>query len=603
MITVSPSFGSTPKADTFVCVLGDDSASPLIEVPTFVTVRQGHRMTKDQLIALLNDLRAAESEYEWLEFKEAKTSFDLEKLGQYVSALSNEANLAGRPVAWLILGVHDTKTETSSKRRIVVGTTFKVGVTALNEVKRGVADHTTQRLSFKDIHELKVDGKRVLMFEIPAAPPGVPTAWKGHFYGREGSSIAALSLAELDLIRRQSDDWSAELCDDASIDDLDPAAIKEARQNFKIKNPNVAKEVDGWSTNTFLAKAKVLRAKKITRTAILLLGKSEASHFLSPADPRITWVLKNADGTNRDYQHYGPPLLLATNEIAARIRNTNYQFMRDSTLFPAQVLQFDPWVLRELLHNCIAHQDYRLNGRINVVENEDALTFTNLGSFMPGSVETLIAANVPPDRYRNRCLAEAMVAFNMIDTLGSGIPKAFSIQRKRGFPMPDFDLTDSQKVTVTLYGRVLDENYTRTLFAKSDLPLSDVIALDKVQKKHALTNAEIADLRRKKLIEGRKPNIYVAAAVAAAAGQEATYVLTAGFEDSYYKDLIVKMLREFKQARSQKIYELIRPKLPDALTEAQKSNKMRNLLQQLDRDGIIENVGKHGPGAIWALKS
>lgn len=73
---------------------------------------------------------------------------------------------------------------------------------------------------------MKVDGKRVLMFEIPAAPPGVPTAWKGHFYGREGSSIAALSLAELDLIRRQSDDWSAEPCDGASIDDLDPAAIK-----------------------------------------------------------------------------------------------------------------------------------------------------------------------------------------------------------------------------------------------------------------------------------------------------------------------------------------------------------------------------------------
>lgn len=560
-------------------------------------------MTKTHLITQLNDLRAAESENEWLDFKEAKTSFDLDKLGQYVSALSNEANLAARPVAWLVFGVHDNKTEPGSDRRIIVGTTFKVGAAALNEIKRFVADHTTQRLSFRDIHEVKIDGKRVLMFEIPAAPPGVPTAWKGHFYGREGSSIAALSLAELDLIRRQSDDWSAEPCDGATIDELDPAAIAEARRNFKIKTPKLAKEVDGWSNETFLAKAKVLRGKKLTRAAILLLGKPEASHHLSPGDPRITWVLKNADGTNRDYQHYGPPLLLATNEIATRIRNTNYQFMRDATLFPAQVLQFDPWVLRELLHNCIAHQDYRLNGRINVVEQEDALTFTNLGSFMPGSVETLIAANVPPDRYRNRCLAEAMVAFNMIDTLGSGIPKTFAIQRKRGFPMPDFDLSESQKVTVKLYGRVLDENYTRTLFANSELPLSDVIALDKVQKKHALTNQEVSDLRRRRLIEGRKPNLYVAAAVAAAAGQEATYVLTAGFDDDYYKDLVVKLLRQFKEARSKKIYEMIRPKLPDALTDAQKDNKVRNLLQQLDRDGVIQNVGKHGPGAIWALKS
>ncbi|MEQ1616006.1 MAG: ATP-binding protein [Hyphomicrobiaceae bacterium] len=187
-------------------------------------------MTKDQLIALLNELRAAESENEWLDFKEANTSFDLDKLGQYVSALSNEANLAGRPVAWLLFGVHDNKTEAGSDRRIIVGTTFKVGAAALNEVKRGVADHTTQRLSFRDIHEVKLDGKRVLMFEIPAAPPGVPTAWKGHFYGREGSSIAALSLAELDLIRRQSDDWSAEPCDGASIDDLDPTCCSSSTE-------------------------------------------------------------------------------------------------------------------------------------------------------------------------------------------------------------------------------------------------------------------------------------------------------------------------------------------------------------------------------------
>lgn len=560
-------------------------------------------MTKDQLITQLNELRAAESENEWLDFKEAKSAFDLDKLGQYVSALSNEANLAGRSTAWLVFGVHDSKLEQGTKQRLIVGSSFKVGAAALNEVKRFVADHATHRLSFKEIHEVKVDGKRVLLFEIPAAPPGSPTAWKGHFYGREGSSLGALSLAELDLIRRQSDDWSAGACDGASIADLDPKAVAEALENFKLKHPKLAKEAETWSTETFLAKAKILRAGKVSRTAILLLGKPEAAHFLSPADPRITWVLKNADGSNRDYQHYGPPLLLATNEIAARIRNTNYQFMRDATLFPAQVLQFDPWVLRELLHNCIAHQDYSLHGRINVVENEDALTFTNLGSFMPGSVETLIAANAPPDRYRNRCLAEAMVAFNMIDTLGSGIPKAFSIQRKRGFPMPDFDLSEREKVIVTLYGRVLDENYTRTLFAKSDLPLSDVIALDKVQKKHDLTAQEIAELRRKKLIEGRKPNIYVAAAIAAAAGQEASYVLTAGFDDSYYKDLIVKLLRDFKQARSKKIYEMIRPKLPDALTEEQKDNKVRNLLQQLDRDGVIHNIGKHGPGAIWALKS
>lgn len=176
----------------------------------------------------------------------------------------------------------------------------------------------------------------------------------------------------------------------------------------------------------------------------------------------MTWVLKNSDGTDRDYHHYGPPFILATELLAKRIRNTNYKFLCDQTLFPTQLLQYDPWVLRELIHNAIAHQDYRLNGRIALVEREDALVLTNPGTFIPGSIDRVIAAGTPPDRYRNRMLIGAMVEFNMIDTIGSGIPKAFNIQRARGFPLPDYDLSEGQRVRVTLYGKVLDENYTRT---------------------------------------------------------------------------------------------------------------------------------------------
>ena len=66
-------------------------------------------MTTAKLTALLDELRSATTEGEWLEFKEAKSSFELEKLGEYFSALSNEANLAGRAGAWLVFGVHDKK--------------------------------------------------------------------------------------------------------------------------------------------------------------------------------------------------------------------------------------------------------------------------------------------------------------------------------------------------------------------------------------------------------------------------------------------------------------------------------------------------------------
>jgi ATP-dependent DNA helicase RecG len=251
----------------------------------------------------------------------------------------------------------------------------------------------------------------------------------------------------------------------------------------------------------------------------------------------------------------------------------------------------------------VAHQDYTLNGRIAVVEREDALTFTNLGAFIPGSVINVINADSPPDRYRNRFLANAMVELNMIDTLGSGIAKSFRIQRARGFPLPDFDLESGHRVAVTLVGKVLDENYTRTLLAKTDLPLADVIALDKVQKRVTVSDEEFKSLKEKQLIEGRRPNIYISAAIAAVAGRQVDYVLTAGFDDAYYKDLVLKLIDQFNSATPQQIQKTLLKKLPDALQPAQKQNKIRNLIQDLARDDIIVNIGKHGPGAKWARKS
>ncbi|MFZ1104997.1 MAG: RNA-binding domain-containing protein, partial [Hyphomicrobiaceae bacterium] len=438
-------------------------------------------MLHRDLHKLLDALRQTTDEAEWVEFKEAKTSFDTEKVGQYFAALANEANLKGRHDAWLILGVHDSHRDAAG-RRVVVGTDYRRGAAAQNELKKYVADHTPYRTTFREIHELTVDGKRVLMLQIPSASPGIAVTWKGHLYGREGSSIGSLSLAELDQIRGQNNDWSAEVLREATLADLDSDAVALARKAFKTKHPKLAAEADDWDDKTFLNKARVTRSGAVTRTALLLLGKPEAAHMLSPADPRMTWVLKHSDGTDRDSHHYLPPFIVATSELAGRIRNTPYQFMRDSTLFPDQFLQYDPWVLREILHNCVAHQDYTLNGRISVVEREDSLTFTNLGAFIPGSVINVINADSPPDRYRNRLLANAMVELNMIDTLGSGIPKSFRIQRARGFPLPDFEFDSGHRVVVMLLGKVLDENYTRTLLAKTDLPLPDVIALDKVQK-------------------------------------------------------------------------------------------------------------------------
>ena len=327
----------------------------------------------------------------------------------------------------------------------------------------------------------------------------MPIAFKGHYYGREGESLSPLSIHEIEQIRGQEthEDWSAHCCQAATLDDLDPEAVAFARQEFKKKHPDLADEVDRWDVLTFLNKAKVCVNGRITRTAIVLLGKNEAEHYLSPGIARITWVLKDEHHVEKDYQHFGPPLILAVDRVFAKVRNLTYRYLPNASLFPTEITQYDPWVIRETFHNCIAHQDYSRAGKINVVEEPESLLFTNVGEFLPGSVEEAIIRDAPPDLYRNPCLAHAMVNRNLIDTIGSGIKRMFTKQWQRNFPMPDFDLSESGRVAVRIIGKVLDERYTRMLMEKVDLDLADVIALDKVQKRMPIRQDEFKSLRGK----------------------------------------------------------------------------------------------------------
>ena len=544
-------------------------------------------MTKEELKKLLDELREMPRETEWLEFKEAKNNFDLNKLGKYFSAISNEANLKDMSHGWLVFGVAD-------KTRNVVGTQYRPNRANLDNLKLEISDKTTNHITFIEIHELNLQEGRVIMFKIPAASKGIPTAWGGHYYGRDGESLVALNLQEIEQIREhfKKEDWSEKICRGATIDDLESKAILKARDEYKKKFPAKANEVDNWDDLTFLNKAKVTIKGKITRTAIILLGKEESSQFISPSAAKISWILKDYNNNEQDYEHFGPPFILNTDSVFDKIRNLKYRYLPDNTLFPTEITKYEPYVIREALHNCIAHQDYELRGRINVVEKPDELIFTNLGSFIPGSIEAVIEQDAPQEFYRNKFLADAMVNLNMIDTIGGGIKKMFICQRERFFPLPDYDLSEEDKVRVKITGKVIDENYTRILINKTDLDMKTIISLDKVQKKEKLNEDELKGLRTQKLVEGRYPNLFVAAKIAAATGDKPTYIKYRAFDDQHYRDMIISFIEKFGSASRKEIDDLLLDKLSDALDEKQKRNKIKNLLYAMSkREKIIKNEG------------
>lgn len=172
-----------------------------------------------------------------------------------------------------------------------------------------------------------------------------------------------------------------------------------------------------------------------------MLGRSESECYLSPGVSKIAWILKDRRGDPKDYLIVTCPMLLGVDRIYEKIRNLKYRYLKPGTLEQEEIDTYDPYLLREAIHNCIAHSDYERAGRINVVEYEDCLVFSNLGSFIPGSVKTVIQMNAPSEYYRNRFLVEAMVNLNMVDTIGRGICKMFESQRVRAFPMPQYNLT------------------------------------------------------------------------------------------------------------------------------------------------------------------
>lgn len=551
-------------------------------------------MTTKELETVLQELRNLSAETEVVEFKEAKTNYDFKKLGKYFSALSNEANLKGKSFAWLVFGIENANHK-------IVGSKYREPRKELDSLKGEIASKTTSRITFIEIHELNRSEGRVLMFQIPAAPKGIPIAFDGHYYGRDGEELVPLNLEEIERIRAQvnTEDWSAVVIPEASIDDLDEEAIKVAKINYKNKFPDKAQEIDSWDTLTFLNKAKLTIKGKITRTAIILLGKEESEHFVSPAEAKIRWVLKDSKGNDRDYMITTCPLLLAVDKVYSKIRNIKYRYIKEGTLFPEELNQYEPYTIREALNNCIAHQDYTLHGRINVIEMDDQMIFTNLGSFIPGTVERVVKEDAPEEHYRNRFLATAMFNLKMVDTVGGGIKKIFNFQRDRFFPMPDYDLSGN-RVKVTITAKILDMDYARVLANHSDLTLNEIIMLDKVQKKLPISQTEEKHLKSKGLIEGRRPNYYISLDVAQQTGQKAIYSKNRAFDKKYYLDLIEKAIEQHASVTRSDVDELLWNKLPDWMDDKQKKIKINNLLAELRKGGRIKNTGNDAK-PTWIL--
>ena len=551
-------------------------------------------MSKDKEYTALLKKQIAEigKEVRFLEFK--SNYQDAGRLGKYISALSNGACLDNEEFGYLYFGVED-------ETLILIGTTFDashIKAKGNQNLEIFLRQYITPKIDFKIEEFYDESERRFVVFTVPAAK-GEPTCFMGIPYVRVDSSVTDLRpyTEWMRTIYNSQKDWTAEVIADATMDDLDKDAIEKAREGYKQRYPNLAKECDGWDNKVFLDKACLTIGGKITRATLLLVGKETSAHKLNHI-AQIVWKCFQDGQVFGDI--YTIPFIRTTSELLGRIRNYRFKIYPKNSLIPAEVWKYDTESILEGMHNSIAHQKYEAGARIIVTEKQESLKFQNDGSFYEGDYKQYITGEKTPKSYRNPALVKAMVNIKMIDTQGYGIHKMFQSQKDRFLPMPDYDLSTSNEVILNLPGTIIDENYSLMLMENQDLTLTDAVLLDQVQKGHRISANAVAMLRKRKLIEGRLPHIFVSKNVAQATDQKVEYSKHKGLADKKCEALLLESLKDHGSLTKKEIVRLLWDILPDQLDDKQKNTKIYNILRKLRESGKVINR-TIGNKSLWSL--
>lgn len=554
-------------------------------------------MTARELQAWLRARFPKEDErHEWKEWRSLKQNISGRKgedLASYISAL---ANMDG---GCIVIGVQD-------RTLAVTGIQEFADYTVENVVHRVLGRTPGLPSMGLRVQELRASdtGAVVWLVHVPRHAPRELVFAHDQAWQRDGDSLTGLreDLRRAILLEPLAgEDWSAVLVPGATLEDLDPAAIAKAREKYFEKHQRQpwAAQVPLWDAAKLLDKVGLTVHGQVTRACLLLLGLPErATALLSPHPVEITWKV----AAERVAELFHPPFLLTTTHVAQHIRNPNIKLFPANELLAVTLPRYDTnTVLLEGLHNCLAHQDYAQCGRIVVEESAGLVRMINLGGFFDGKPEDYASGERTPGRYRNERLAKAMAEIGMIDKVGFGIHDMVQAQRRRFLPLPDYEGSSPLRTVFNVYGQEIDENYSHWLMERTDLSIEHVLWLDRLQKKLKLDAAQVAELRRAGLVEGRSPKLHISAQMATATGQEVEYLNQRRPDVEDYKTVLCKLLALGPQPRT-KVDALLLPKLQLWIPELSKRKEyVKALLKEMSKEERIQNIGGRTKAALWAL--
>lgn len=530
----------------------------------------------------LDDLRVwMESvEAERLEFKEAKSNFDFEKLVQYCIALANEGG------GFLVLGVSDKR-----PRRVVGSQAFM----DLERTKAQLVDRLHLRVD-ADVVE-HPDG-RVVAFTVPGRPLGVPLHYSGSYLMRVGESLVAMTP---DRLRRIFDealpDYSAECLPGVELRDLDPAAVETFRDLWRRKSGNA--QLEKATPEQLLSDAELMVDGKFTVAAIVLLGtKAGLGRHLAQSETVAEYRSADTSIAPQQRAEYREGFLLHFEALLRFIlaRNEVQQFRNG--LIIRDIPTVNEPATREAILNAISHRDYRNPGSIFVRQFPRRVEIVSPGGFPPGvTAENILWRQAP----RNRRLAEALAKCGFVERSGQGADRMFEESIREGKPRPDFAGTDEYQVALTLRGEIQDEAFLKFLErigqeSLASFSTTDLVVLDLVHRGEAIPKAlatRVPLLLEKRILEKRgRKKLMLSSRYYEFVGKRGEYTRRRGLDKAAAKALLIQHLQEFGSATIQEFEQALPGYTRDAI---------HRLLGDLKKDNRIEVLGKKR-GSRWALR-
>ena len=405
-----------------------------------------------------------------VEFKSAFGGFEFENLAKYCVALANEGG------GTIVLGVTDER-----PRRVIGTRAFKEP----GRTEAGLYERLGHRIPINEYHH---EGKRVLIVRVPARLPGTAWHYNGSFLMRAGDATVPMSDEQLRRIHSETgSDFSAEICSDARLADLDPQATKLVRQLWERKTPGQG--ITTRPVDHLLADAELIVGGQLTYASLILLGTREAlGRFLGQAEVIFEYRSSDAPGPAADRREFRQGFLPVLDEIwrLVNLRNDLQHFQQG--LFVLDVPTFHERAVREAVLNAVSHRDYRHGGSVFVRQYPRRIETVSPGWFPPGINESNLLWEQNP---RNRRIAEVLARCGLVERAGQGFDLIYRECIRHSKPLPDFSRTSEHSVWITLHGEIQDPEFLRFLEEiggerAASFSTEDFLAIDLVHREQPI---------------------------------------------------------------------------------------------------------------------